>query len=105
MSGWHKTSRHARGYGSKWVKLRALIMQRDSYLCQPCWRKGRPTPATSVDHIKPKAMGGTDDPSNLECTCDDCHKAKTKAEAAQAQGRTVKQRLGFDEGGNPIWPE
>jgi 5-methylcytosine-specific restriction protein A len=95
MSGWHKTSRHARGYGSRWVKLRAIIMQRDQYLCQPCLRTGRPTPATAVDHITAKAAGGTDDPSNLECVCDRCHKAKTQAEA------TGRKRLTFGADG---WP-
>lgn len=105
MSGWHKTSRHERGYGAAWVKARDRIMTRDMHLCQPCWRKGRPTQATAVDHITPKAKGGTDDEANLEATCDRCHKAKTQAEAADAQGRTVKRKLGFDEGGNPIWPD
>lgn len=81
MSGWHKTSRHERGYDHRWVKLRAVILKRDDHLCQPCLRQGRPTPAKAVDHILPKAKGGTDDPGNLEATCDECHKAKTQAEA------------------------
>lgn len=41
------------------------------------------TPATEVDHITPKAEGGTDDRSNLQGLCTDCHKAKTKADQAQ----------------------
>jgi 5-methylcytosine-specific restriction endonuclease McrA len=57
-----------------------------------------------VDHITPKAKGGTDEDTNLEATCDDCHKAKTAAEAAEAQGRTVKQRPGFMPDGRPVWP-
>ena len=95
MSGWHKTSRHARGYDHRWVKLRAVILKRDDHLCQPCLRQGRPTPAKAVDHIVPKAKGGTDDPGNLEATCDECHKAKTQAEA------TVKKRVTFGLDG---WP-
>jgi 5-methylcytosine-specific restriction protein A len=97
MSGWHKTSRHERGYGSKWVKLRAVILKRDNHLCQPCLRNGRPTQATAVDHIKPKAKGGTDEPENLEATCDQCHAVKTQAEAGG------KPRLRFDANGFPVW--
>lgn len=95
---WHhaRESRHARGYGSKWVKARARILARDDYLCQPCWRDGRPTPATEVDHIKPKARGGTDDDDNLQAICHDCHTRKTEAEAAEAQGRKLKPRIGED---------
>ncbi|WP_340618711.1 HNH endonuclease, partial [Xenorhabdus entomophaga] len=34
-------NRHARGYGSKWDKLRERILRRDKYLCQECLRSGR----------------------------------------------------------------
>ena len=98
-------SRHDRGYGSQWVKLRAMILQYDSHLCQPCKRAGRVTPATQVDHIIPKAQGGEDEADNLQSICDECHNAKTAQESAEAQGRTVKPRLQFDAKGYPIWPE
>ncbi len=38
-----------------------------------------------VDHIIPKAAGGTDDDDNLESLCGDCHDAKSAAEAKAAQ--------------------
>ncbi|MDK1339207.1 HNH endonuclease, partial [Cronobacter sakazakii] len=41
---------------------------------------GRPVPATTVDHIKPKAHGGTDEDSNLRSLCCPCHKRKTATE-------------------------
>lgn len=78
-------------------------MARDMGLCQPCLRDGRPTPAVAVDHIKPKASGGTDETSNLECICGPCHDAKTAKESAIAQGRTPKQRISFTPDGLPIW--
>lgn len=102
---WSRQSRHERGYGSAWVKTRDRIMARDKHLCQPCLRKGRPTPADAVDHITAKAKGGTDDDDNLEAICHPCHAAKTQAEAAQAQGRTLRPRMQFDKQGNPIWPD
>lgn len=79
----HGLSRHERGYGYEWTKRREQVLQRDGYLCQPCQRQGRPTPATEVDHITPKAEDGTDDYENLQAICKRCHAAKTKAETSK----------------------
>ncbi|ECC8734951.1 TPA: HNH endonuclease [Salmonella bongori] len=73
-------SRHQRGYGSKWDIIRARILKRDQYLCQNHRRQKIAKKATSVDHIIPKAHGGTDDDSNLESLCWECHRAKTARE-------------------------
>ena len=89
-------SRHERGYGSAWDKLRLVILARDSYLCQPCLATGRPTPAKEVDHIIPKAEGGTDDPENLQGICTPCHDTKSKAERARANGHKPKPTIGID---------
>nr|WP_310615838.1 HNH endonuclease signature motif containing protein [Pantoea cypripedii] len=82
--GWQQhqrgQSRHQRGYGSAWDIRRARILTRDKHLCQQCLRNGRATAAKTVDHIKPKAHGGTDDDSNLEALCWPCHKSKTARE-------------------------
>ncbi|ECC6921930.1 HNH endonuclease [Salmonella enterica] len=69
-----------RGYGYTWTLLRERIMQRDNFICQPCRQQGIATPATAVDHIKPKAHGGTDDDSNLQAICEACHRMKTARE-------------------------
>ena len=82
---WHGTSRQSRGYGARWDKLRLTILRRDMHLCQPCDRAGRVTPGHTIDHIKPKAEGGTDEPGNLEVICTPCHAEKTAEEAARAQ--------------------
>ena len=63
-----------------WSKLRAQVLRRDRRTCQTCG--GR---ATQVDHIVPRADGGTDEVSNLAAICDGCHKAKTNTEAIQAR--------------------
>lgn len=77
-------------------------MDRDHWLCQPCQREGKATPANECDHITPKSKGGSDDPDNLQAICTECHKAKTTREAAEAQGRSVKaiRQVGLD--GYPI---
>ena len=90
-TGWvsdsRRGSRHARGYGAAWTRLRDLVLKRDGGLCQPCLRARRVTRATQVDHIKSKAEGGTDDESNLQSICEPCHKAKTARESARARTR------------------
>ncbi|HDR9100695.1 HNH endonuclease [Burkholderia vietnamiensis] len=73
-------SRHERGYGSRWVKIRERIMKRDNGLCQQCLRARKVTRAEHVDHIVSKASGGTDTDSNLEALCGPCHRAKTARE-------------------------
>ncbi|EML2487243.1 HNH endonuclease [Providencia rettgeri] len=81
-TGWEShqpgKSRHERGYGSKWDKIRPRILQRDKHLCQNCLP--RAVEAKTVDHIIPKAHGGTDDDNNLQSLCWPCHKTKTATE-------------------------
>lgn len=69
-----------RGYGSKWRKLRVVVLGRDKHLCQECLKRGLYVTASTVDHITPKAHGGGDDLSNLQSLCYSCHKAKTARE-------------------------
>jgi 5-methylcytosine-specific restriction enzyme A len=93
---WSTESRQARGYGAHWDKLRAQAMARDMWLCQPCRRLGCVTVATECDHVTPKAKGGDDELPNLQAICRPCHRAKTDREAAEAQGRKVRPRIGLD---------
>lgn len=94
---WSRESRHKRGYGWQWVKLRNQIMRRDSHLCQPCISKGRVTPATEVHHIQAKADGGTDDPANLVAICPSCH------DAAGREQRGQRPRMEFRPDGRVVW--
>lgn len=86
--GWSSQARgtaEQRGYGWEWRKKRAAVLKRDRYLCQCSDCKGRCLPASEVDHIVPKHLGGTDDFSNLAAINEDCHKAKTQREAQAAR--------------------
>jgi 5-methylcytosine-specific restriction protein A len=82
--GWQRhtggKSRQQRGYGRPWEIRRARILMRDNYACQEHRRMKLAAVATHVDHIKPKAHGGTDDDDNLESLCAACHRAKTATE-------------------------
>lgn len=95
-------SRHERGYGSAWDKLRKVVLSRDEGWCVACLLYGRHVPAKTVDHVIPKSEGGGDELSNLQSLCADCHAEKSSAEGAFAQGRAVrkKTRIGVDG-----WPE
>lgn len=71
--------------GRPWRRKRTATLERDRYLCQPCLRNGRATPATEVDHIVSKGAGGSDSDDNLESTCHTCHQSKTLEEARRAR--------------------
>lgn len=61
----------ARGYGSAWQNLSRQILLRDNYTCHYCGDL-----ADTVDHVKPKWSGGTDDPANLVAACRSCNSSK-----------------------------
>lgn len=92
---WPTESRHARGYGSEWDRIRLQVLRRDNGLCM-CSRcqggKLRVTQASEVHHIKAKADGGTDNMSNLQAINAECH----KREDARNQGKMIKPRIGID---------
>lgn len=98
---WSRESRQSRGYGKEWVKVRKLVLERDNRLCQCDRCKGgeiRVTAATEVDHIVPKARGGSDDPSNLRSVSHECHKRITK----EQEGKRSKQKVIITESGWPV---
>jgi hypothetical protein len=66
--------------------LRATVLERDGYRCKQCgWRPGTAPDedsgavvynALEVDHIHPRALGGSDDLSNLQALCVPCNTRK-----------------------------
>lgn len=56
---------------------------RDNYTCYICERKVTDTPElypdlrlATVDHVRPRAMNGSDTLENIACCCVDCNMAK-----------------------------
>ena len=56
--------------------LRFEILKRDGFRCTYCGAGRAQAAVLQVDHIKPKAAGGTDDPKNLTTACADCNGGK-----------------------------
>jgi len=75
-------SASARGYDSRWKKLRARKINRNP-LCEHCFERGEVTPATEVDHRIPIAEAPERrlDWDNLQSLCHPCHVRKTAEDA------------------------
>lgn len=57
-------------------RLRFEILRRDNYTCRYCGAQAPEVPL-AVDHVIPRVLGGSDDPSNLVTACRDCNNGKT----------------------------
>ena len=70
---WHtRQHEHERTRGSRWMKLRHVVLVEEP-VCMICERK----PSVEVDHIIPVSQGGTDERDNLQGICKSCHEDKT----------------------------
>lgn len=66
----------ARGYCSaSWRRTRLAVIARDEGICQLCGCVVKSY--AQVDHIVPKAEGGSDAMSNLRLLCPSCHSRRT----------------------------
>ena len=64
-------------YPSNWSSIRRKVYQRDGYVCQNCGTKGGPKGNAELHahHIVPLSDGGSNETSNLQTLCKDCHDA------------------------------
>jgi 5-methylcytosine-specific restriction protein A len=74
-SGQGQIAQRLRGRAGQRQRQRRLA--RSSGLCELCKQRDRVCLATVVDHIKPLALGGSDEDSNTRNLCDDCHREVT----------------------------
>jgi len=54
----------------------SLFLKRKG-ICTACAQKIEAGKAWDIDHILPLALGGTNEPDNLQILCRSCHKTKT----------------------------
>jgi hypothetical protein len=55
--------------------VRFEVLRRDGHTCRYCGAAVPDVPIT-VDHVVPRALGGSDDPSNLVAACRECNSGK-----------------------------
>jgi 5-methylcytosine-specific restriction enzyme A len=74
----------ARGYGSAYQKTARLVLAEHHRgwpgMCPGWQRPPHPSEDLTVDHIIPKARGGTDDRENLQVLCRPCNSTKAAAD-------------------------
>ena len=71
----------------RWGKVRRLVMARDAHRCQIRIPGVCSIDATEVDHIRPRAVGGTDDLDNLRAVCHRCHVSRGMTESGRSPSR------------------
>lgn len=61
--------------GSLSNRLRIAVLERDGYRCVYCGLTSAEA-TLQVDHVNPRALGGSDDATNLVAACFDCNNGK-----------------------------
>lgn len=87
----HRDDSKGRVRGWQLQKLRRKLLSKQP-LCVHCHAAGRVALAKELDHIVPLFKGGTNDESNLQGLCVECHRKKTAADL----GVTYHPEIGFD---------
>lgn len=64
-------STREKGLAGSWPRIRLRVLERDGWKCAYCG-----APARSVDHVIPRARGGTHDLGNLVAACRSCNSRK-----------------------------
>ena len=57
-------------------RIRFEVLRRDSHTCQYCGQMA-PDVVLHIDHVEPKALGGSEKPDNLVTACKDCNAGKS----------------------------
>ncbi len=80
---------------------RARILERNGYTCQMCGAgPGDPDPFNAgrktrlhIDHVTPRAQGGTDDDENLRVLCSACNQSKANIQSPSEDARNLLARI------------
>jgi hypothetical protein len=57
-------------------RVRFEVLIRDGFRCRYCGHGAEDGAVLEVDHVYPRSLGGTDDPTNLVTACKDCNRGK-----------------------------
>lgn len=70
------------------VKTRFEVFKRDRFTCSYCGRTP-PDVLLEVDHVTPRAAGGSDEIENLTTSCQDCNRGKSSGLLAEGSARVI----------------
>ena len=59
-----------------WSQRRFAVLERDGFKCRYCGKGAKQNAVLHVDHVHPRAAGGTDDLDNLVAACQECNRGK-----------------------------
>jgi 5-methylcytosine-specific restriction endonuclease McrA len=84
LAGWcvrcnvviHKPKMWKRAGPNRNEKRRILLRHRDGNVCMYCGRPFGPELLPTIDHVKPRALGGGDQLENLVLACRNCNGKK-----------------------------
>lgn len=94
---------HRKSYGRRVPPaLKRQVLEQANWTCQSCSAHGRTQEATEVDHIIPLFKGGTNDITNLQALCHECHSNKTSDDKGHRLKGTC--RHGYPYSGNHRCP-
>lgn len=71
---------------------RRYILDKANGICYICGRK-LPYNELTIDHMKPKALGGADDESNLKCCCILCNSLKGQLSYSKELRAIIRREL------------
>jgi hypothetical protein len=81
--------RVGRGPGALPARTRFRILSRDGYQCQYCGGTGMLRPL-HVDHVIPRASGGSDSDWNLVVACEACNLGKSASDVTEAVSKHIE---------------
>jgi len=65
------------GMSSVHQRIRFKILHRDDFTCRYCGTGADGGAVLEIDHVVPRALGGSDDPDNLVTACRECNSGKS----------------------------
>ncbi len=81
--------RHGKDMGREaWESLREFVLERDNYTCQDCGVFMMDI-GLNAHHIKPLALGGANEDTNLITLCNKCHHKRHSALAKSKSSPTA----------------
>lgn len=82
------------GYGDRrWLKIQRANLLLRNQSCFWCWKKLTMEDST-VDHLKPKSLGGNSDWSNLVLSCQPCNLARGNKKPTKADKQRRRKVYG-----------